>query len=83
MLATAGAARTPERCYRHRAWTLGKLVLTTVYQAGAAPIVDLAWTEDKDGRRYRSRAILLSQWFCRQWDREPGLALVVGWRDWP
>lgn len=59
-----------------KTWTLGRLVITTVRQAQAAPIVDRAYGHAADGSfRFRGRAIR-APWRGGR----PSLALVFGWK---
>lgn len=59
---------------------VGPVVVTWTRQPGAGPIVDRAWTRTDDGRRFRSLALLLTQWWRRKRNRGIAPALVIGWR---
>lgn len=67
--------------YPFKAYVIGPLVVTTCNQAAGAPFIDSCFTRDKEGRRYKGRAILLKPWH-RKWGQSlPQTALVIGWRQ--
>lgn len=64
--------------WRRHGRRFGRLLITTTRQAGGHPWFDQAVSDDDDGNRYRCRAIRPS--LRRQFDRNGGTALVIGWR---
>lgn len=69
-----------------RAYTLGRLVITTVDQGGHAPFADRCGGTILDGknqgRAYWGRAFLLAPWMRDRWgETVPQLALVIGWME--
>jgi hypothetical protein len=69
------------RGYPYRARRLGRLIVTWCRQGSGAPLIDHAWTVDREGNRYTSRAIHLRPWRKnRHGERLRGPALVIGWR---
>lgn len=77
-------AVTPRRRRGRAAYTIGRLVLTTVSQGGHAPLADRCGgtiLEGKhEGRAYWGRAILLTPWRRDKYGETlPQRAFVIGW----
>ena len=67
--------------YPHKAWTLGRLLVTTGNQAGGAPLIDRAMSSTEDGRRYMGYGMLLAPWRRNRYGESlPQRMLVIGWK---
>lgn len=65
----------------YRAQRFGRLIVTTCRQGEGAPWIDDAWTHDREGNRYASKAILLTPWRKNRYgEHRRQRALVIGWR---
>ena len=72
----------PERRFPYRGQRLWRLIVTTCIQGVGAPVVDDAFTHDREGHSYHGKAIHLTPWRkTRHGERARGRALVVGWED--
>lgn len=57
------------------------MIVTTCIQGTCRRIVDRAFTQDREGNRYESVAIILSPWRRNEWGEYLSQrVLVIGWR---
>lgn len=64
---------------KRKAFIIADIVLTSVYQATGAPILDACIGHLEDGRTWRGYALHLSPWRKNSYgDRAGGIALCIG-----
>ena len=68
--------------FPYKARRIGRLIFTTCRQGSYAPFIDCAWTYDREGNKYTSKAIVWPFGNRNQYgERNPRRAFVVGWRE--
>lgn len=66
----------------NKAFTFGRLLVTTAMQGGCAPLVDKCRTESVDGRVFIGVLILLTPWRRNRYRESlPQRGLVFGWQS--
>lgn len=70
------------RRFPHKGRKIWKLIVTTCQQPAGASFIDDAWTNDKDGYRYTSKAIVWPFGNKNEYgERNRRRAVVIGWRE--
>lgn len=65
-----------------RAFTLGRLIVTTCNQPAGAPFMDRGFTYTPDRRCWHCRVFLLAPWRRDRYGAHvAGRAFVIGWRQ--